>query len=163
MNGDGTWRRNPLGLSTSCVVIRPATEAYYRYVTEDPESAKDLWKMEVGAGRTEAGLKEWFDANIRGGDMWDDSFVHGLLSDVDNPTVKAWLAGNGGETFRGHVEQAIIGSSTCPGIASAEDIREWEGSGYFPPDRPFAIEFAPRGLVEEYYGHLRETGKWKSR
>ena len=47
VNDDGTWRRNSLGLSTNCVVIRPVTKENYEYMTEDPESVEDLWKAAV--------------------------------------------------------------------------------------------------------------------
>ena len=56
LNEDGRWRRNPLGYRTSCVVIRPVSEATDRYLTKNPWSAIDLWKASVSEGKTEKGL-----------------------------------------------------------------------------------------------------------
>jgi hypothetical protein len=42
-------------------------------------------------------------------------------------------------------------------ISDEDDIHEWEASGVFPPKKPFAVEFAPKELLEEYYAHLRKT------
>ena len=55
---DGRWRRNPLGLSTSCAVIRPVTKRSYEYMTEDPQSVKEWWQAAVQDDKTELGLAD---------------------------------------------------------------------------------------------------------
>ena len=159
MNDDGTWWRNPLGLSTSCVVIRPVTKKDYEYLTENPQSVKELWQQAVAAGETEQGLDDWFkDIGIE--ELMDVSGVYELLFDNDNPTVNAWGSAQPVEadvSFRDHVEDAIINSEAVEGVKSADDVYEWEASGWFPPNEPFAVEFAPKALLEEYYAHLREV------
>lgn len=165
LNSDGTWRENPLGYSTSCVVIRPMKREEYEYIADDPESAKELWQQCVAADKTEMGLKEWFDEYKRSGDLFDVSFVSGLLDDEDNPTVSQWeenrIADGGREfaSFREYVEDALINSEDVESVNCEDDVHEWESSGLFPPKRPFVVEFAPRKILDEYYAHLRRTYK----
>lgn len=161
MNDDGTWRRSPLGLPTSCVVIRPVTKANYEYLTEDSQSVKEQWQQAVAAGETEKGLDDWFkDIDIE--ELIDVSGVYELLFCNSNPTVNAWCSAQPVEadvSFRDHVEDAIVNSEAVESVKSADDAYEWEASGWFPPTEPFAVEFAPKALLEEYYAHLRETSE----
>lgn len=170
LDGDGRWRRNPLGFFTSCVVARPVSKATYEYMTEDPQSAKEIWKQCVAAGETEKGLAQWFDDYVSDDYVSDDSpldtsFVFELLDDNDNPTVAEWhddRVADGDhefESFRRYVEAELVRSSKVTAVESADDVWEWEASGFFPPKKPFAVEFAPKGLLEEYYAHLRKTCK----
>ena len=160
----GKWKRNPLGLSTSCDVIRPMTKENYEYMTEDPQSAKEWWKEAVQVDNTELGLADWFE-ELDKDDLLDTSFVFGLLDDNDNPTVARWhddrVADGDHEftSFRQHVEAELVKSPEVASIESEDDVYEWEASGLFPPRRPFVVEFAPKELLEEYYAHLRETYK----
>ena len=157
---DGKWKRNSLGLSTSCAVIRPVSKETYEYVTKDPESARDIWQACVAAGNTELGLKEWFNGYVAGDDLFDTSFVFELLDDEHNPTVAPFGrsdANDGTSGFRKHVAEAIVQSSDCIQQYVGDDICKWECSGWFSPERPFVVEFAPKELLEEYYEHLRQT------
>lgn len=161
VNDDGTWKRNPLGYSTSCGVIRPITKENYEYLTEDPQSAKEQWQQAVQDDQTEKGLDDWFK-DIDAEELMDKSFVYELLEDDDNPTVKAWGSAQPVESdvdFRDHVADALINSAGVEGVESEDDVYEWEASGWFPPREPFAVEFAPKAVLEEYYAHLRETCK----
>lgn len=164
LNDDGTWRRNPLGYATSCVVIRPMKKETYEYITEDPESAKELWQQCVADSKTEKGLEEWFDDYKSYGDLFDVSFVSELLDGEDNPTVSQWegnrIAGGDHEfaSFRKYIEDALINSDKVAGVECEDDVCEWEASGLFSPERPFVLEFAPRNLLDEYYAHLKSTG-----
>jgi len=153
------WRRNPLGLSTNCVVIRPVKKENYKYLTEDPESAKELWQVCVAGGRTEQGLAEWFKEYVENDEVLDLSWVYELLDDERNPTVALLGASNandGTSMFRAVVKTALIECEDCE-VDSEDDMYAWEASGFFPPDEPFVVEFATRALVEEYYEHLRQT------
>ena len=156
VNDDGTWRRNPSGYSTNCVVIRPVTKENYEYMTEDPQSAKNLWQQAVQAGQTEKGLDDWFE-EIDAEERMDKSFVYELLEDSGNPSVSAWQGIR--MSFRDHVEFQLVESDEVPNIESKDDVHEWEASGCFSPTEPFAVEFAPKAVLEEYYAHLRETSK----
>jgi hypothetical protein len=161
VNDDGTLRRNPLGCSTSCAVIRPVTKENYEYLTEDPQSVKEQWQQAVQADQTEKGLDDWFK-EIDAEELMDKSFVYELLEDDDNPTVKAWGSAQPVESevdFRDHVSDALINSAGVEGVESEDDVYEWESSGWFPPREPFAVEFAPKAVLDEYYAHLRETYK----
>lgn len=154
---DGTWRRNPLGYSTSCVVIRPVTKENYEYFTEDPQSAKEQWQQAVQADQTEKGLDDWFK-DIDAEENMDKSFVHELLEDDDNPTVASWQATHPvSRTFREHVERTLVKSKNVTSVECGNDVYEWEASGWFPPKEPFVVEFAPKAVLEEYYAHLRKT------
>jgi hypothetical protein len=175
LNDDGTWRRNPLGYATSCVVISPMKKETYDYITEDPESAKELWQQCVAANETDKGLDEWFEDYKDSGDLFDVSFVSELLDDEDNPTVSKWEedhiedagiedvdiedVGPAFESFREYVNDALINSEEVKSVNGENDVYEWESSGLFPPKRPFVVEFAPRKLLDEYYAHLRRTYK----
>lgn len=159
LNEDGSWQRNSLGLSTSCVVIRPVSKETYKYVTEDPESAKDIWQSCVAADKTELGLEEWFKEYTSYDEPFDASFVFELLDDESNPTVAPFgmaAANDGTSGFREHLKKALLESSDV-NISDEDDIYEWGASGVFPPKKPFAVEFAPKELLEEYYAHLRKT------
>lgn len=165
LNEDGSWRRNPLGLSTSCVVIRPVSKENYEYVTENPESAKEIWQACVDTDKTELGLKEWFEEYIAYEVPLDVSFVSDLLDDDEiNPAVSQWREdriADGDHTFasfREYVEDALINSEKVS-VSDEDDVHEWEASGVFSPRKPFVVEFAPKELLEEYYAHLRETHK----
>lgn len=165
LDEDGGWRRNPLGYSTSCKVVRPVSKETYDYMTEDPESAKDIWQACVAEGRTELGLRDWFEEYVSNDDPFDVSFVSELLDYEDNPTVAKWYdnrVADGDhefETFRQYVEAELVKSPKVTSVKSADDVYEWECSGWFPPKSPFVVEFAPKELLEEYYAHLRETYK----
>lgn len=169
LNDDGTWKSNPLGYSTSCVVIRPMKREIYEYITEDPESAKDLWQQCVAADKTEKGLEEWFDDYKSSDDLFDVSFVSELLDSEDNPTVSQWeenrIADGDHEfsSFREYVEDALINSDKVAGVECEDDVCEWESAGIFPPKKPFVVEFAPKNVIEDYYAHLRKVGyeEWK--
>lgn len=161
LNEDGSWRRNPLGYSTSCAVIRPMTKEDYEYVTEDPESAKEIWQACVADDRTELGLEEWFEEYVLNDDVFDESFVFELLDDESNPTVALFgknEANDGTSRFRKHLKQVILESPDVK-VSDEDKIYAWECSGWFPPKKPFVIEFAPKELLEEYYAHLRKTYK----
>lgn len=169
---DGTWRSNPLGYATSCVVIRPMKRETYEYVTEDPESAKELWQGCVAADKTEKGLDEWFEDYKSSDDMFDKSFVTDLFDDDDNPTVSRWEENRVADednvdpefaSFREYVEDALINSEEVKSVNRGDDVYEWEAAGIFPPKKPFVVEFAPKELLEEYYAHLRKVGYegWK--
>lgn len=158
---DGKWERNSLGYSTSCAVVRPLSKENYEYATEDPESAKDLWQACVAEGRTELGLEEWFEEYVSNDDPFDASFVFELLDDESNPTVAPYGrsdANDGSSGFREHLKKALLESPDTT-ISCEDDVYSWECSGWFPPKRPFAVEFAPKELLEEYYAHLRKTCK----
>lgn len=93
----GDWIRNSLGLSTSCVVIRPVDKNTLEELREDPESFRDTWKLAVEADRTDKGLDDFFEdlksEECVGDEDWpgkDDSWVYELLEDEGNPTVRAW-------------------------------------------------------------------------
>ncbi len=165
LGGDGTFIRNELGYATSCVVIRPMKKEVYEYITEDPESAKELWQQCVAADRTEKGLEEWFDDYKDSDDLFDKSFVTELLDGEDNPTVSQWeenrIADGDHEfaSFREYVEDALINSEEVESVNDQDDVHEWESAGIFPPKKPFVVEFAPRKLLDEYYAHLRRTYK----
>lgn len=161
LNEDGSWRRNPLGYSTSCAVVRPMSKEDYEYVTEDPESAKELWQSCVAADSTELGLDEWFKEYVANDNPFDLSFVFELLDDERNPTVALFGrsdANDGTSRFRKHLKEVLL-ESPDTSIEREDDIYDWESSGWFPPKRPFVIEFAPVKLLEEYYAHLRKTCK----
>ena len=158
---DGRWERNSLGLSTSCAVVRPVSRKSYEYVTEDPESAKELWQSCVADDRTELGLEEWFKEYVSNDDPFDASFVFELLDDESNPTVAPFGrsdANSGSSGFRERLKKALLESPDV-GVTDEDDVYEWECSGWFPPRRPFVVEFAPKELLREYYAHLRETSK----
>lgn len=183
---DGKWERNSLGLSTSCAVVRPVSREDYEYVTEDPESAKELWQSCVAADRTELGLEEWFKEYVSGDGPFDESFVFELLDDDNNPTVSKhnlsikkrmdedgetdesdeivssdgiWDENGQPMSFRRRVELALVESDDVASVDDVDDVCHWEASGWFSPKRPFVVEFAPKELLEEYYAHLRETCK----
>lgn len=164
LNPDGSWRRNPLGYSTSCAVIRPVTKSNWEYYTENPESAKELWQAAVAADQTELGLDDWFKQYTDYDDVLDKSFVYDLLDDDDNPTVSKWLENriadgdHSCETFQQYVEELIV-ESDATNINDPDEVYEWESSGWYPPSKPFVIELAPRELLDEYYDHLRKTMK----
>lgn len=185
VNDDGTWRRNSLGRSMSCVVIRPITKEDYDYFTEDPQSVKEQWQLAVQAGQTEEGLDDWF-GEIDTEDLIDKSFVYELLEDEDNPTVSKhnlsirkrideydetdecdgivgsddiWDEDGQPMSFRRRVELALVESDDVTSVSDESDVYEWESGGWFPPTEPFAVEFAPKAVLEEYYAHLRETSK----
>lgn len=159
LNEDGNWRHNPLGYSTSCDVIRPMSKETYEYVTKDPESAKEIWQACVADDRTELGLKEWFEEYASNDDPFDASFVFELLDDESNPTVAPFGrsdANDGSSGFREHLKKVLLESPDV-GISDEDDIYNWECAGWYPPRKPFVVEFAPKELLEEYYAHLRET------
>ena len=163
LNEDGSWRHNSLGYSTSCAVIRPMSKETYKYVTEDPESAKELWQACVADDRTELGLKEWFEEYVSDLDnsLFDASFVFELLDDESNPTVALFGrsdANDGTSRFRKHLKEVLLESHDTS-ITCEDDVYSWESSGWFPPTKPFVIEFAMHGIIEEYYAHLRRTYK----
>lgn len=162
LEDDGTWRRNPLGLSTSCVVIRPMSKEAYKYVTEDAESAKELWQMAVHDDQTELGLEDWFKGYVAYHNPFDDSWVFPLLDDPDNPAIATFKKSAEAASFRDFVEKAILKSPDI-GISNDDDIYEWEASGWYPPEKPFVVEFAPHDLIEEYYRHLEDTAEKFSR
>lgn len=176
---NGEWRHNPLGYFTSCVVIRPVSKETHEYVTEDPESAKEIWQACVADDRTELGLKEWFKEYVSSDSLFDESFVSELLDDEDNPTVRmhnlsvkkridetddpenlddVWDEEGQPISFREHLKKVLLESEDVD-ISDEDDIYCWESSGWFPPKKPFAVEFAPKELLKEYYAHLRETDK----
>lgn len=158
---NGSWLHNSLGLSTSCDVIRPMSKETYKYVTEDPESAKELWQACVAADHTELGLKEWFKEYTSYDTPLDVSYVFDLLDDESNPTVAPFGrsdANDGSSGFREHLKKTLLESPDV-NISDEDDIYEWESSGWFPPMKPFVVEFAPKDLLEEYYAHLRKTYK----
>lgn len=161
LNEDGSWRHNSLGYSTSCVVIRPLSKENYEYATGDPESARDLWQACVDEGRTDLGLKEWFEEYVANDDPFDLSWVYELLDDGGNPTVAPFGksdANDGSSGFREHLKKALL-ESPDTSIECEDDVYSWESSGWFPPKKPFVVEFAPKELLEEYYAHLRKTYK----
>ena len=158
---DGKWERNSLGYSTSCAVVRPLSKENYEYVTEDPESARGLWQACVAEGRTELGLKEWFEEYVDNDEVLDKSWVYELLDDGKNPVVDFFglsEANDGTSRFRAIVKNALLDCEDCK-INSEDDVYSWESSGWFPPKKPFVVEFAPKALLEEYYAHLRKTYK----
>ena len=187
INEDGSFKRNPYGLATSCVVIRPVDRKTYDYVTEDPDSAKDLWKDCVQNDRTEKGLEDWFEEYAANSDLFDVSFVEELLNDDRNPTIREhdraikekinefddesdeideetfpdsiWDEDGQPMSFQRRVELTLIESEDVPCVNTDDDVFHWESSGFFSPEKPFVIEFAPHDLIEEYYAHLRETCK----
>jgi len=189
IGADGRFVLNSLGLSTSCAVIRPITKEMYEYITEDPESAKELWKLCVADDRTELGLEEWFEEYVSKDELFDESFVYQLLDDEDNPTVRKHNL-----SIKKRIEEEIeeedddeaeeddclvrsdyiwdedgqpmsfrrrveLALVESDVFTSVDDVCHWEASGVFPPKRPFVLEFAPKELLEEYYAHLRETYK----
>jgi hypothetical protein len=185
VNDDGTLRRNSLGYSTSCAVIRPVTKENYEYLTENPQSAKEHWQQAVQADETEKGLDDWFN-EIDKNELIDKSFVFELLEDDDNPTVSKhklsirkrmdevdetdesddivssdgiWDEDGQPMPFRRRVELALVESDEVSSVNDVNDVYCWEASGWFAPKRPFVVEFAPKELLEEYYAHLRKTYK----
>lgn len=158
---DGRWERNPLGLSTSCAVVRPLSKENYEYATGDPESAREIWQACVAGGKTELGLKEWFEEYVSYDSPFDESFVFELLDDEGNPTVAPFGrtdANDGSSGFREHLKKALLESPEV-GVTDEDDVYSWESAGWFAPRKPFVVEFAPRKLLKEYYAHLRETCK----
>lgn len=151
----------------------------YEYVTEDPESAKETWQACVAGDQTELGLKEWFEECKTGDNLFDESFVSELLDSEDNLTVcihnrsvgkriaeaddpdsldDVWDDDGQPISFRDHLKKIFLESEDVD-ISDEDDIYCWECSGFFPPRKPFVVEFAPKELLEEYYAHLRETDK----
>lgn len=172
MSVSGTFIRNSLGYATSCEVIRPMKKETYEYITEDPESAKELWQQCVAADRTEKGLEDWFEDYKSSDDLFDKSFVAELFDDDENPTVSRWEENRVAEedngdpefaSFREYVEDALINSEEVKSVNSGDDVYEWESAGIFPPKKPFVVEFAPKNVIEDYYAHLRKVGYkgWK--
>lgn len=160
LNDDGTWRRNPLNIATSCNVIRPMSKEYFEYLTEDPHSAKESWKACVTHDQTELGLQAWFDT-LDKDELINRSSVFRLLDDEDNPTVTKFgksEANDGTSKFREHLEKTIIESKDTI-ITESDDMYDWEADGWYPPRKPFVVEFAPKETLEEYYAHLRKTYK----
>jgi hypothetical protein len=180
LNEDGSWRRNSLGYATSCAVIRPVSKETYEYLTEDCESAKEIWQSCVAADKTELGLEEWYKDYVAENDVLDTSFVYDLLDDEDNPTVHKhnlsikkrmdddgetdepdgiissddiWDEDGQPMSFRRRVKLALLESPDVR-LKDEDDIYEWEASGWFAPNKPFAVEFAPHDLIEQYYRHL---------
>lgn len=165
--GDG-FRVNPLGLSTSCVVIRPVPRETLEYCRNDMDSVREWWKMAVADDHTELGLEDYFKQMLDADSdsFWcdedwpakDESFCYGLLEDHENPTLKAGgFKGedqNGGD-FRKHVEKLIADSDEID--IDGDDIATWESAGVYPPENPFVIELAPREILDEYYAHLAKT------
>lgn len=180
LNEDGNWRRNPLGFSTPCDVIRPVSKRTYEYVTEDPESAKELWQACVAGDKTKLGLEEWFETYVSNSDsLFDTSSVFELVEDEDNLTVHShnlsvkkrideaddpeslddvWDEDGQPISFRDHLKKVLLESEEVD-ISDKDNIFSWESSGWFPPKKPFVVEFAPKELLEEYYAHLRKTYK----
>lgn len=183
---DNDWMRNSLGYSTSCVVIRPVNRETYQYMTEDPQSAKEIWQQVVAADQTELGLEDWFREYCGSNDVFDMSFVYGLLDDDDNPTVSKhklsikkridedgetdksdyvvssdgiWDEDGQPMSFRRRVELALVESDDVASVDDVNDVCHWESAGFFPPKKPFVVEFAPKKLLKEYYAHLRKTYK----
>ena len=188
LNEDGSLKRNPYGLSTSCVVIRPMDRKTYEYLTEDPDSAKELWKGCVEADKTELGLEDWFEQYVHNDDIFDKSFVFELLASENNNTIiehdrivnekidtlgdyddgpceedagseAIWDKDGQPMSFARKVKLSLIESDDIKAIADEDDVYDWESSGLFPPDKPFVVEFAPKELLDQYYAHLRETYK----
>lgn len=166
--GDG-FRVNPLGLSTSCVVIRPVSSDTMAYYQGDRESVREWWQVAVSDGQTELGLEDFFKEKMgddgRDGvwydESWpgkDESWCHELLEDPENPTLKAGgFKGddfNGGD-FRKHVEKLILDSEDID--LDRDGLVTWEASGCWPPEKPFLIELAPREYLDAYYAHLVKT------
>jgi len=151
---DGGWRHNSLGYCMSCDVIRPVSKERYEYMTEDPESAKELWQSCVAADRTELGLEEWFNEYISNDNPFDVSSVSELLDYGGNPTVAKH-----GPDFRKYLERRLVRARKVTEVVCEDDVYEWEASGFFPPKRPFVVELAPKALLEKYYAHLRKTCK----
>ena len=183
---DNDWIMNSLGYSTSCVVIRPVNRETYEYLTEDPQSEKETWQMAVASDQTELGLEDWFEEYRNSGDVFDESFVYGLLADDDNPTVRKhnlsikkrmdedgetdesdgivrsdgiWDENGQPMSFRRRVEMALVESDDVASVDDVDDVFSWESAGVFPPTKPFVVEFAPKELLEEYYAHLSKTYK----
>ena len=94
-------------------------------------------------------------------DPFDTSFVYDLLDNESNPTVAPFGrsdANDGSSGFREHLKKALLESPDTT-VVVEDDVYNWECSGWFPPRKPFVVEFAPKELLEEYYAHLRETCK----
>ena len=125
----------------------------YEYMTEDPQSVKEWWQAAVKDDRTELGLDDWFK-ELDKDELRDPSFTFELLDDVDNPTVAKRYP-----DFRKYLERRFVRARKVTGVFCENDVYEWEAGGFFPPTRPFVVEFAPKKLLEEYYAHLRETCK----
>lgn len=188
LNDDGSWRRNPLGYDTSCVVVRPVSERMFDELTTDADTIRDLWKESINADRTDKGLDEFFEEAMSecGEDGWpckDESFVYELLDDEYNPAIKAWNELRDREieklpddydeecpwfdddgqpmSFRKRVESILEGTHGEDGLPMCDDVpvKTWESAGWWSPDVPFAVELADRGLLDEYYDHLRKTKK----
>lgn len=168
---DGKFIRNPLGYATPCTVVRPVSQEQYDYITEVPDSIKDVWKSAVVDDRTELGLQEFFN-QIDETDRFDDSGVFELLEDMDNPVVAEWTNAMRAEgelddsdeedwalNFNDHMRKLLVNNESVTKINSDADIVRFEAAGWFPPEEPFVVEFAPKELLEEYYAHLRETYK----
>ena len=58
--------------------------------------------------------------------------------------------------IRKYLKKTLL-ESPSTSVSWEDDVFEWESSGWFPPTKPFVVEFAPKELLEEYYAHLRET------
>lgn len=188
VNDDGSLIYNSLGYSTSCDVIRPVSRNTYEYMTEDPDSAKELWKVCVEADKTELGLEEWFEQYVHNDDIFDKSFVFELLESENNNTIiehdrivnekidalgddddgpceedagseAIWDKDGQPMSFARKVKLSLIESDDIKDVSDEDDVYDWESSGLFPPDKPFVVEFAPKELLEQYYAHLRETYK----
>lgn len=161
------FKKNSLGYSTSCAVIRPVDQRTLEYYREDTESIKDLWKLAVEHDQTELGLDDYFEDSLSesgsvfedDGEGWpgkDESFCDDLLLDDDNPTVKTYRLTDDG--LREYIEKCIRESPLIDTRnVDKDDIATWESSGWFPPKEPFVVELAPHELLEKYYRHLEET------
>lgn len=93
---DGSWRRNSLGASTSCAVIRPVGAKELSERRTDSETVLEDWKMAVADNATQLGLDEYFQQWLEecgSGEDYpgkDASWVYELLEDPGNPALEAF-------------------------------------------------------------------------
>lgn len=98
------WVRNSLGLSTSCMVVRPVKGKDLTDFRVDEQSVRDVWIDAVRSGDTDDGLREWFEQAMEevaescvfGFDeaypFKDESWCRELLIDPGNPTIESHQA-----------------------------------------------------------------------
>ncbi len=127
-------------LNESCDVIRPVSKKTLKYLREDEESVEDLWKCAVASGNTRLGLSEYFQSTLD--EMYDDD-GEGFPS-KDDSFVDDIIGAGEGQVTR---ERADADAERCTG----DEVGTWEASGWFPPTKRFAVEYADKATLKAYY------------
>ena len=125
---------------TSCEVIRPVSKETLDYLRNDEESVLETWQMAVQGDNTRLGLSDYFE-QLK--DETDDADGEGFPG-KDNSGVAALIGDGVGQIAR---ERADADAEAQTG----ETVGTWESSGWFPPRKRFAVEYASKKLIKEFY------------